>query len=237
MAKRIELPCLEHQQSLRSARAMGLFFVIVCLVIAFWAWAPGRWRHSPVFEAAVGAGVALVLLGIALRHLWRGLRLARLRLLLDREPAVGRPFTARLELPADGTAGRQVRAELSCRALRWSAAPDAEVEETVLWQATQEAVVSPSAAGAAAEFRFDVPAAQPASDLPSDAAWSRDLGSRTRPSSVQPDQRYHEWQLVLTIGGPGSETRRTSIVAVRPPSHQRVQETAGRRQFEPGKAM
>jgi hypothetical protein len=232
MATRIELPCLEHKQSLRSARAMGLFFVLVCLVIAFWAWAPGRWRHSPVFDAAIGALVALVLLWIALRHLWRALRLARLRLVLDREPVVGRPFTARLELPADGTAGQQVHAELSCRALRWSSDPGAEVEEAVLWRATQDAAVAPSATGPAAEFRFDVPAAQPASDLPPDAAWSRELGSRTRAASVQPDHRYHEWQLAVSIRGPGSETRRTSIVAVRPTVQQRMRETAGRRQFE-----
>ena len=88
--------------------------------------------------------------------------------------------------------------------------------------------------GPGARFTFSVPSSQPASDLTPHAAWSRELGSRTRDASLQPDQRYHEWQLVVQVAGPGIGLRRTCIVEVRPPMQQRLRDTARRREFEPG---
>ena len=232
MTRPVELKSLEHQQALRGARAMGLFCFIVCAGLVIMAFAPARLNLSRPFGLAVAGLAALVLLGIALRHGWHALRYAGVRLVLDKAPAVGEPFTARLVLPARLHPGGEARVEWICRGLQWGSAPGAEAQEVLLWRKELAAPVVDSPEGPGATFALDVPANQPASDLPPYAAWSRELGSRTRDASVRPDQRHHEWQLVVHAAHPGLALRRTCIVQVRPPLQQRLLQTAGRREFE-----
>jgi len=212
---------LLSSQNPKSILGVWLFAVFWCGIsfTVFWAFA---FQARDVFGGAIGglfSLIGLVMLYGAVSMTLEYLKYGRVEIALDGEPATGRSFGATLRLPADAAAAGKVSAELACVRVTWSRGSKGGLSkgEQDAWTGKRDFPVFRGGVGGYAKMQIEVPAGQPASDVPGEPPPDAMVEIGT-PAGVEVDRAYHRWELRVKADVPGIDLDRSFRLRVAPGS-------------------
>ncbi len=207
-------------QNAKSIAGTWIFTILWCGIsfTVFWAFA---FKARDVVGGAIGglfALIGLVMLFASVKMTLEYIKYGRVHLTLEGEPpAAGGGFSARLDLPGDAAGATTIHAELACVQSTWSRGSKGSVSksEKDVWTRKNVFPFRRSTAGGYVTLKFDVPADQPASDLPEESPPDAML-EVGHPAGIEIDHSYYRWELRVKADVPGVDLDRTFKLRVGP---------------------
>jgi len=208
-------------QNPKSIVGMWLFTALWCGIsfTVFWAFA---FKAREFMGIAIGGLFSLIGLGMlyaTAKMTLEYFKYGRVHLMLEGEPpAAGRGFSARLDLPGSAAAEvATIHAELACVQATWSRGSKggASKSESDAWTGKKVFPLRRGATGGYATLRFDVPADQPASNLPDEGPPDSMLEAG-HPAGIEMGRSYYRWELRVKADVPGIDLDRSFKLRVAP---------------------
>jgi hypothetical protein len=204
-------------QNPKSIIGAWLFTFVWCGIAftVFWAFA---FQARDFMGGAVGglfSLLGLVMLYQSAKMTLEYFKYGRVSLKLEGNPATGSGFGALLELPGDLAGAMTIHAELACMQTTWSRGSKGgpSKSERDVWSRKSVFPVRRSGVGSYAALKFDVPADQPASDLPEERAPDA-MVEAGYPAGVEIGRSYYRWEVRVTADVPGVDLDRTYPIRV-----------------------
>ncbi|HET9405584.1 MAG TPA: hypothetical protein VFO57_13485, partial [Burkholderiales bacterium] len=200
-------------QNPKSLAGMWIFTVLWCGIsfTVFWAFAIASRQTGGAIVGGLFSLLGLVMLFGSVKATLEYLKFGRVHLALEGEqPAAGRSFSARLDLPGEAGAAATIHAELVCVQTTWSRGSKGgpSKSERDAWTRKNVFPVRRGPVSGYAMLKFDVPADQPASDLPGEGPPDAML-EVGHPAGIEIGRSYYRWELRVKADVPGIDLERT----------------------------